>query len=688
MIASHLQVGLLAFLALPGAMIIAACPLPHGGQYRGAGDVQPPPPNQSNQGGSGGGGSGGAQNNPGGSSASATGGPASGGASPVPSSTTMGTRRGITIEEDGTRWESWWEFGKDPYLRLRETMIRAGVASALDDVLLGHRRNRPADHLRPSPADLDEQVIPALRRALAASSDRDTCTGCLVALAKIGRNPSDQTLHDIFLPWLQSHDQEIRETAALCFGVAQQGTAHDVDVLVSLVCDLPDGRQHCGRAAVDERTRSFAAYGLGILLGKLADPKALQTIVRACDAIVAEPKTSRNLRIAAIAALAQLRADGTPATSALIESAVQTLVGYYTDQRGAGELMLQAHVPTAVARLLGPDHPRSGRYRDLFAADLLADLDPRGRRDGRADIHMSQSCALSIGAMATPWLDDRKGAHPLQELLVRVWLDHPDHQTRAFALLGIARAGGPVARQFLLRELGRANKGFEKPWVALALAQQAVFSARAAVRSGTSLEPDRQAGNAILADLRAIKNPGSLGALAIALGLLQYQEAAPVLRSLLEDHASQDALAGHLCISLALLGDHSATTTIQRLLDGATRRPVLLVQAATALGRLGDRDACEYLCRQIETGERSLARLAALAGALGQIGDRRSLAPLMRMLADAELTPLTRAFAAVALGGVCDQDPLPWNARFAELLNYRAATETLTDGVAGILDIL
>ena len=74
--------------------------------------------------------------------------------------------------------------------------------------------------------------------------------------------------------------------------------------------------------------------------------------------------------------------------------------------------------------------------------------------------------------------------------------------------------------------------------------------------------------------------------------------------------------------------------------------------------------------------------------ALGQIGDRRCLDGLRKLAADAHATPLARAFAVVALGSVCDKDPLPWNAAYASNVNYRAATETLTDGQSGILDLL
>ena len=80
--------------------------------------------------------------------------------------------------------------------------------------------------------------------------------------------------------------------------------------------------------------------------------------------------------------------------------------------------------------------------------------------------------------------------------------------------------------------------------------------------------------------------------------------------------------------------------------------------------------------------------MSAIASGLGFIGDRRTIRPLLDLLFDKELTQLARAFAAVALGGVCDKELLVWNSKIAVNMNYRAAVETLTNRVNGILDIL
>ena len=118
------------------------------------------------------------------------------------------------------------------------------------------------------------------------------------------------------------------------------------------------------------------------------------------------------------------------------------------------------------------------------------------------------------------------------------------------------------------------------------------------------------------------------------------------------------------------------------------RRPLLLSQAAIALGKLGDKRVTDLLQEMMVEGDPTLAKMSAIAAALGYIGDQRTISPLKDMLFDGRLTDITRAFAAVALGGVADKEPLPWNSKIGVDINYRAATETLTAGSNGILDIL
>jgi HEAT repeat protein len=127
---------------------------------------------------------------------------------------------------------------------------------------------------------------------------------------------------------------------------------------------------------------------------------------------------------------------------------------------------------------------------------------------------------------------------------------------------------------------------------------------------------------------------------------------------------------------------------IRNIVTTSTRRPDLLKQAAIALGKLGDKTVADVLLKILNEPEKNVAKLSAVASALAYIGDRRTIDPLADMLFDESITELSRAFAAVALGGVADKENLPWNSKIGGDMNYRAAVETLTNGVAGILDIL
>jgi HEAT repeat protein len=673
------------------ALLIGATDLlAHGGQYRGPGEVVPPPaPGSGSAGGSSSGGGGPSAPGPGGSPGG--GNPATGAGSPAAAgavSLRPKGARGIPLDDDLTRWEFWWEFRKDPHLRLRESMRTPRALLPVGGALgLGGGR----DIELPTRNDVDRLVSPALHRALLAAGDRDTITGCLVALAKIGRDLPNANLLDVFSHHLKSHDQEVRETAALCIGIAGRAAPDEVALLLALCLDAEAGRAACARASVDERTRAFATYGLGLLLARDLPAAVRHRITTSLLPLLrAGAQVRRDLTVAAIAALGQLRSDGSAAGAAMVDAAAEALIGYYERELGPGEQLMQAHCPPAIARLLGKEHARSAHCRALFAADLETSL--AGRTGGRAALrsnnHLAQSCAIALGESCQPWDDEKSPDRAAADLLLRCWREHKDHQTRYFAVLALGRLGGARARTELLAELARAGRAVEKPWVALGLATLVDEEQRAARAAGRTLDPDPVVGAALTAVLDEVKNPSAIGATAIAIGLCQYRPAADRLRRLLDEHQSRDDVAGQLAIALALLEEHRARGELRMLLSKSVRRPQVLMQVAMALGRLGDAAVIDDLASLLADGDGGLARLSAIASALGQIGDRRSIAPLIEMLGNERLTPLTRAFAAVALGGVCDKDPLPWNAAYASSLNYRAAVETLTDGAAGILDIL
>jgi hypothetical protein len=672
-------------------MLLSAPVWAHGGQYRGPGCVVPPPSGTGTSSGS---------TSPGGNNSGSGTGTSSGPAAPSSSggaaASAAGSRatsrgRGAPLDDDLGRWEFWWEFGKDPWLRLRDAIQESRLGNADDQLLARGPLAGRMPVQRPTDADL-AAATEALAKALRSAHDRDTISSCLVALAKIGRDSKNESLQTLFVPWLQSGDQELRETAAVAFGIC--GRAEHLPVLVALVADNAEGRRLSGASAVNERTRAFAVFGQGLLLARCANPALAMTVVTQLTDILAKPEAhGRDLKVAAIEALAQLSpSDANAATKVLRASVLGGLHAYYTRDLGPGERLLQAHVPTAVARLL-PANAATERaqWRDLLLADLRSGIDTEGARsiDPRgSNLFVAQSCALALGGLALPWHDDTDPDAVIGRTLLDAYTNHRDQQTRAFALLGMARQGGAEARKQLLRVLDSGNRAFEQPWSAMALGVLHARSVQQAAADGKAIEADPELHKALQRALEAARNPSALGAFAIAMGLSGDDTAADSLRRTLADNRQRDDIAGYVALGLGLLRDRLAVGEVRALLADAERRPFLMLQCVRTLGLLGDQSVADTLCQELEDPDPSLMRLSAVAAALGQIGDRRSLPALQRMLANQDLTPLTRAFAAVALGRIGDKDPLPWNSVYASNTNYRASTETLTNGSSGILDIL
>jgi HEAT repeat protein len=558
------------------------------------------------------------------------------------------------------------------------------------DLLLGGRGALGSMLEAPSETEVRTVVVPALAKALARAEDRDTITAAMIALAKIGVDPDGLRLHDLFRERLASHDQEVRESAALCIGIARQCKREDLELLMALCSDAPWGRRCTGRTSVDERTRAFATYALGLCLPRVDAGQRMAPVRCLTELLHAEGAAGihRNVTVAAIAAIGQLPNEDNAASRTLVDTAAMELLAFYEQDLGPGSQLTQSHCPMALAQLLGRSHPRSDACRAKFAARLreeeASDLGPRSKTND----HVAQSCAAALGALCRPWDDDASADRASCEALVNAYRTARDHQTRYFAALSLGRIGGAKARSALLLEMREASRAIEQPWIMLALGTMVADRNAAALAAGKTPEPDLEIRDALLAAFRIAKNPQAIGSAAIALGLCRAPGSSDALRRSLSEYGKREDAGGQIAIGLALLEERGAAPQLRELLAGSVRQPQLLVRIATALGRLGDAEAVEQLTAMLESSDGGLARMSALASGLGQLGDRRCIAPLLQMLSNRELTPLTRAFAAVALGGVCDPEPMPWNARYAASVNYRAAVETLTDGAAGILDIL
>ena len=619
-------------------LAIAAPLLAHGGQYRGPGSPPflPGPPT------------------PG-----APGSPTTGPFTPGPGDPSQGPPL--------DSWQFWWEYNKDRYIALRESVL--GPATRAPD---GSTVAGPVDR-RPTETELVDQVIPAIVRAMGTSDSPDLTGAGLVALGKIGRLHPEIDVPQELRGRLGRGSQEVRETAALSLGIS--GLDPLLDDLLGLAQDSPSGRRVAGRTPVEDRVRAFAFYGLGLAARGKKD-SGLQRRVYDIARQVLEERTipGRDVTTAAIHALGVMSPDPAVADQKrLLWETLVVLERFMARDLGRGDEVVQAHVPTAIARLIG-------RGDDVDHVRLISAWCEEIHKRRRAD-PVLQSMVLALGEMALP-RDAGDAMKLASETLEKVHEDGKDQGSRYFALMSLAKIGGEDNRAYLMRELPRGQKGTERPWLALALG----VLGRADLERGGA--PDALLAALLLKNLRDNENDDVRSACAVSLGLIRHAPAVPEMLRLLGKHRRRDQLAGYLCLGLGMIGDPSATPALAAILGEADFRPILLTQAAIGYALIDPTAAGEALARMLHTKDGSIGRLAGIATAFRYIGDRRAIAPLLRELSAKDNPDIARAFLVAALGGVCDRNPLPWNEPYARGVNYQAPIVTLANGVTGVLDIL
>ncbi|HUH13014.1 MAG TPA: HEAT repeat domain-containing protein, partial [Longimicrobiales bacterium] len=629
-------------------------------------------------------------------------GPTGGSATPAGPQGGGGPGSGADLGFDGTSWNLWWHFNRHPHLALKSHIGGGQVISGSDDFFLGHGGSGGArDSLRPSPARVRAIAVPALLAALEASPSPDLATSALVALARIGEDPTGEAarISGAIRRFTAHANQEVAETAVLSLGIL--GDAAELDLLARILDGDLDGLRRLDRLEpgmrVAERTRAFAAYALG-LLGREAGGYERLRIVRALARTLEREgsrSASQDVPVACVLALGlvPLGVDGSDQagevrrTAVLVTRQQQVRFLLWAFDHGGLDPLVRAHVPTSVARLLD-GVPEGSALRALALRRLLEPLEKKGSEP----VAVRQSAALALGDLCDgdgdPWDAAARRA------LMGAAEGDAESQVRHFALIALAQcsgrpgagagdalAGTPEARSFLLRQLGRGRSEI-RAWSAIALG----LLERSVADSGRL--PSADALSALRTSLAQARSPSEVGAYALALGLARDAGAREVLLERLEKVSDPDA-RGYVALGLGLIGAREAVGAIESVLERSRYQPELLRSAAIALGLLGDKAVVADLLAMLEKA-RALSSQAAIASALGQIGDTRSLEPLAAMLADGTKTDLARAFAAVALGIVCDREDLPWGSELSSGVNYRANPATLTSAEAGtgVLDIL
>jgi HEAT repeat protein len=586
----------------------------------------------------------------------------------------------MPIGKDLTTWQQWWDYNQDEHLPFTTLTT---VQTASDDFYLGSTRRVEVLANKVDAGQVRDVVLPALKQAI-EQGPRDVTVAGLIALARIGVDHPTWRLSDVLASRLHDQDQSVRETAALALGLAAHTDGRRRLELVSILRDATAGRALVGRE-VGERTRAFAAYGLGLHANRSKSNAAKRAVFEALSDVLRDRSVvGRDVRVAALQSIGLLNIDRRSYHGArLAHDVMATLDAFFTEDRGVGEQQVQAHCPTAIARLLDAGDSQAERYKERFAAILQGKrLD--GKRRGRVLDEVAQSCALALGQLVRADEDGDVDANRdvrFSEVLRQTWKKHKDTQTRNFAAVALGQIGGAKNREFLLRQLGRSSRSLEQPWCALAL------GLCAADRRGRTGEQDVFVGETLLKGFRRAKNPAAVGAFAVSLGLARFEPARPHLAGWLDRNIGKEQAAASVCQALSMFSADASRESLRSVLPACDRRPQLFEEAARALGRLGEDAMAETLLRRLSDHESNYEMRRSLAFALGDIGTREQVAPLVDLVGDRDRSAVTRAGAALALGGIVDRRPARWNTPLRANTNYRASVATLTDRFRGVLDL-
>jgi len=654
--------------------LVAACVLfagalawGHGGNYKGPSDTVPPN--------LGGGGDTTPPGNPGGPGTPGPGAPTTGGGKGpttggVPSAPTAGGGAGMRPTTGGLgggrrggegfeRWEFWWEHNKDPFLNLKARLGAGQVTSGTGGFLTGRaKQNEAVSSNRPTAADVKNLLVPAFVEAL-KETHPDIVDSAALAIGRTTRAEDGAEALQALTAALGHSERTAREAATLAMGVL--GTSGAIETLRGLLNDTQDARRATNHPqGVEDQVRAFAAASLGLI----GDAKAIDELKKA----VTDPNLSSKLGIKAMSILALGMMNDRH--SEVVQFLLQLM-----EDRSLNNIV-RAQAPIALGRLNRQTDSGSVEARQMLGLKIVPLFD-----DDKTDNDLRRSLAICIGMLAT--VEDAKAIESLLNYVAK----GNDEQTRHFAIMALAEIGERDAdsarhadvhdklREFFLRELTQPKKITHQPYGALGLGvycRNKSFSSDVKNAAATKLQEA----------FNTTSNPSYQGAMAIALGLLDYKAAADDLWARFEDSNDQP-LKGYIAVSLGLMRVNKNSETLRALISKKGLEQKFRLQIARSLGLMSDVQAVQTLIDYLQNAE-TIAESSSAAQALGLIGNRDSIGPLLTILKNKSKQPLQRGFAAVALGIIAEKADLPWNAVFSVNSNYRAKVAALSE----ILDIL
>jgi HEAT repeat protein len=522
------------------------------------------------------------------------------------------------------RWEFWWEYNKEPYLQLKSKIHSKQEMSGSSAFFLGKGdKNEASTTSAPTPAQIKQKVIPAFRKFLSHNHYEMRSTAAL-ALGKVGEREETESI----IKLLGDQHKQVRESAALALGIL--GEPEAVPYLIHVMKDDTEGHKITKRGKIFARTRGFAALSLGLI----RDESAIEPLIKMIDS----KESHRDVPICSIVALGLMKAK------------------------------------TAVPKLINlVENPKADDFKRAYAANTLGQIGDTAaiptllKAANDKNMHVRNSSIISLGLLT-------KDGDPLAKRVISTLSNTvkkgKDPQGKNWALISLAKVGGPRARTVLLETLKRGQRSTQA-FAALGLA---IYN------------QEKEKDETILSELRKtfkkVKDSSVKAGLAISLGLIKDKDSAGALRDIVVK-GKNPSTRGYAALALGMMNQKETIPEIQKVVKKEKRKADLLRQASIGLGLMGDKTAVPLLLELLEEASSDFLR-GSITMAIGYIGDRQAIDPLIELMNTEKSQILTRAFAGVALGIIGESEPIPVLSKISTDINYR----TQIDSIREVLDIL
>jgi len=538
-----------------------------------------------------------------------------------------GVRKAMTFEN----WLFWWTYNRADILNVKER-IDAPLETSGGLEVADHRMTR---------AIVIAKIVPALDRVIANREFHPDIRGAaLIALARARPAGLDAERFTKIAAAESGEDKLVRESAVLALAIVPCRGEKARAFLLSLVANRDE----------PIRLRCFAMLALGLL----GDPT--DEVFTALAARLDGTETKPDAPVCALAAMG-LIGDS---------RRVPTLLGWLSDGRVADAEIPDLTMSWIVAALGKIGDPRAA---EAVAAHLV-----------HSSHLVRRSAAIAMGRLV-PGLPRERHMSQVQRLEL-VHGSEKDVMTGNFVLLSLGRIGAArrttseargAAKLYLARRFREGGKDRERPFAALALG----LLGRAAPRSRQELA------GLIRPELARLKGDKlNLGALAIALGMLEDRDSIRLLRRIVAEKGLRPWLRGCAATSVAMIGSRTARVPVLSALREREDRD-LRTATATAAGMLGDPRGAEHLIGVLAHPKSSQFCIGSATLALGPLGDRRAVDPMLAILeagkTEGMYPDLTRALVVVALGQMADRRPLRVLFRLSRDINYRASVPALDE---------